>query len=110
MLSIGTQSYNLTDFNQELKRCPICKENGLFINKYVHFFQLNSLPIYANRPFSTATCRKCHEQFKVGSHSEIDQLLNESTNEIQTPRYLFAGAFLFPLAILSVIAFFASFK
>lgn len=110
MLSIGTRTYNLTDFNQDLRKCPSCNENGLFLSQYVHFFQINSLPIFSKNVVAKAHCRKCEEQFKKSSNEEIQRLINEANATIVVPKYLKAGALLYPLAIGSVIAFFMAFK
>jgi len=110
MISLGTREYNLTDFEQELKTCPACKEKGIFISRSVHFFQFNSLPIFAKNSFANATCRKCKEQFKPDSNEQINQFLTEAISSIEVPKHLYIGAFLYPLAIGSAFAFFASFK
>ena len=110
MISLGTRQYNLTDFEQELKTCPSCNEKGIFVSRYVHFFQFNSLPIFARNSFANATCRKCKEQFKPGSNEQINLFLTEAISTIKVPKYLYSGALLYPLAIGSAIAFFASFE
>lgn len=110
MLSIGSRTYNLTDFSQELKRCPSCNSDGIFVSSYVHFFQLNSIPIYPKNPFATAVCRNCKEQFKPGNSGPVDVYINDATSDMEVPKYLYAGALLYPLAIGSAFAFFASFK
>lgn len=110
MISIGTRPYNLTDFDQELGQCPSCNEQGIFVNRYVNFFQFNAMPIYAKTKFATANCRKCKAQFKPGNNGQVDVMLNHSIEEMVVPKYLSAGALLYPLAIGSAFAFFASFE
>lgn len=68
------------------------------------------MPIYAKTKFATANCRKCKTQFKPGNNGQVDVMLNHSIEEMVVPKYLSAGALLYPLAIGSAFAFFASFE
>jgi hypothetical protein len=106
--SIGFRAYNLTDFSQHLSKCPHCAENKLMVFSSVDFFQFNAMPIYPKKMKSWAVCRGCSQKTKPGDSPAIDQIINNIEQGIEVPKSLKAGAILYPLAIISVVAFILS--
>lgn len=106
--SIGFRAYNLTDFSQQMSKCPHCSENKLMVMSSVDFFQFNAMPIYPKKLKSWAVCRGCSKSIKAGDSGAIDQIISSIEKGIEVPKSLRAGAILYPLAVISVVAFILS--
>ncbi|MCG8575897.1 MAG: hypothetical protein MI810_13500 [Flavobacteriales bacterium] len=105
MIVIGTEEYDLTNFNQDLCQCPNCGKRGVFVRKYANSFQINSHPIYSKGVGYSTICRKCNSAFQKGDDRFVDAYIDQEMAALKKPFWLNIGVLLFPLGILGFIAF-----
>ncbi|MFT4602248.1 MAG: hypothetical protein ACI857_002434, partial [Arenicella sp.] len=89
--------------------CPKCSEQKLFIKTGVAYFQVNGLSLFPRYKFADSQCRGCGAVVKMGDNENTDHVITKALEELEIPKKLYIGLFLYPLAIVAVLVFINAF-
>lgn len=102
-MGLGQKEYFLTDYNQTNAKCPECGEQKVFVRSFVYVLQFYHTPILPRHKHAHARCRACNTNISHGDDSKIDLIIDQTLENTDVSKWLYVGAFMYPLSIISIV-------